>query len=161
MINPLEELRKTNHEHLHRIWKCAQTGNVEELSDEEKLLAKIMLDHDEYHNQFEILDLLHDHKYDVQSEIDPLLHVIFHAVVENQLAARDPIEVYQFYNAMRQNKVSRHETIHCIGTIFSYLIQGVLTGAGSFDDERYRTLLKKLKNKKPERIIPAMEREFA
>jgi hypothetical protein len=160
MINPLSQLRHENHEHLHRIWKRAQTGNVEELSDEEKLLASIMLEHEEYHNQFEILDLLHDHQYDVQSEVNPLLHVIFHAVIENQLAAREPMEVYQFYNAMRQNKVSRHEAIHCIGTIFSYLIQGVLTGTGSFDDEKYRSLLKKLKNRKPDKIVAAMESEF-
>jgi hypothetical protein len=87
--------------------------------------------------------------------------VIFHAVIENQLASREPMEVYQFYNAMRQNKVSRHETIHCIATIFSYLIQGVLTGAGSFDNDKYRSLLKKLKNRKPDKIVPAMEREFS
>ena len=60
MRNPLEDLRKANHEHLHRIWKCAQTGDVEGLSDEEKLRAKVMLEHNEYHNQFEILDLLHE-----------------------------------------------------------------------------------------------------
>lgn len=160
MINPLDQLRQENLDHLHRIWKRAQTGNVEELSDEEKLLSKIMLEHEEYHNQFEILDLLHDHKYDFQSEVNPPLHVIFHAVIENQLASKDPIEVYQFYNSMRQNKVSRHETIHCIATIFSYLIQGVLTGAGGFDDERYRSLLKRLKNREPDKIAPAMEREF-
>ncbi len=90
MTNRLEYLRQANHEHLHRTWKRAETGNMEGLTDEEKLLAKIVLEHDEYHNQFEILGLIRDHKYDFRSEVNPLPHVIFHVVIENQLVSGEP-----------------------------------------------------------------------
>jgi len=92
--------------------------------------------------------------------VNPFLHIILHQIIENQLKERNPIEVFQFFNAMRQNKVSRHEAIHCIATIFSYLLYGVLKEEHPFDLEKYRSLLKRLKNKKPDKIIPALDKAF-
>jgi hypothetical protein len=159
-MNLTQELRKANHEHLHSIWKLARAGASDSLSHEEQGLARIMLEHDEYHNQFEMADLLHDHKYDIESEVNPFLHVIFHQIIENQLEAREPIEAFQFYNTMRQNKVSRHEAIHCTATILSFLLHDVLRDSAAFDLEKYRSLLKKYKNKKPEKLMHALEKEF-
>jgi len=119
-----------------------------------------MLEHSEYHNQFEIADLLHDYKYDPESQVNPFLHIVFHQIVENQLESRDPIEAFQFYNSVRQKKVPRHEAIHCIATILSYLLPDALKGIAPFDIERYRSLLKKLKDKKPEKLMQALEKEF-
>ena len=51
-------------------------------------------------------------------DVNPFLHITIHTVIENQLEARDPIEVLQFYNAMRKKKCSHHDTIHLIGAIF-------------------------------------------
>jgi hypothetical protein len=159
-MNLSQQLRKANREYLHSIWTVAQTGDMDSLSDEDRSLVGIMLEHDEYHNQFEIADLLHDHNYDVESEVNPFLHVVFHQIIENQLESRDPIETFQFYNVMRKNKVSRHEVIHCIATIFSFLLHGVLTGTAEFDIEKYRSLLKRFKNKKPDKLMHALEKEF-
>jgi hypothetical protein len=53
MASVLEELRKLNRELFHSIWKVAQTGHLELLGEEQMRLAKIMLEHEEYHNQFE------------------------------------------------------------------------------------------------------------
>jgi hypothetical protein len=119
-----------------------------------------MIEHVEYHDQFENAELLRDHKYDVKSEVNPFLHVVFHQIIEKQLESREPIEAVQFYNTMRKNKVSRHESIHCIGTIFSYLLFDVLAGTAEFDMEKYRSLLKRYKNKKPEKLVNALEEEF-
>ena len=47
------ELRAVNRKHFYEIWKRAQKGDLETLTEEEKHLAKIMLDHSgEYFNQF-------------------------------------------------------------------------------------------------------------
>ena len=70
-----------------------------------------MIEHeDEFFNQFEVSDLLHDHEYDVDNEANPFLLISLHVVAETQLEIRDPIEVYQFYNAMRAKKCSHHDT---------------------------------------------------
>lgn len=96
-----QELREANHEYLQAIWKLAQAGAFDSLPDEEQRLARIMLEHEEYHNQFETADLLHDHEYDLGSEVNP----------------------------------------------FRY--------------EKYRSLLKKYKNKKPEKLMDALKKEFS
>jgi hypothetical protein len=153
------ELRRLNREHMHMIWEVAKTGDLDVLEAEERQIAEVMIEHqDEYFNQFEMADVLGDHQFDPESETDPFLHVIFHTIVENQLEARDPIEVYQFYNSMRKKKVSRHDTIHLIGAMLTTLVVSTLKGR-VFDLEQYKSLLKKAKDKKPEKIMEWLERE--
>jgi len=160
MASALEELRKFNREHFHWIWKVAQAGDLEALSEEEMGLAKIMLEHEEYHNQFEIADHLSDHEFDVEDETNPFLHITFHQIVENQLEAKDPIEVYQFFNAMRKKKISRHDVIHLIGSILSGLTLICLKEQKEFDLERYRSLLKKYKKRNPDKLPSLIENDF-
>lgn len=153
------EMRRFNREHMHMIWEVAKTGDLDVLGAEERRIAEAMLEHqDEYFNQFEMADVLADHEYDPESETNPFLHVTFHTIVENQLEARDPIEVYQFYNSMRKKKVSRHDTIHLIGAILAPLVVSTLRGR-PFDLEQYKSLLKRAKAKKPEKIMEWIERE--
>jgi len=154
------ELRRLNREHMHMIWEVAKTGDLDVLEAEERQIAEVMLEHqDEYFNQFEMADVLADYEYDPESETDPFLHIIFHTIVENQLEARCPIEVYQFYNSMRKKKVSRHDTIHLIGAILAPLVVSTLLGRRAFDLEQYKSLLKRAKAKKPEKIMEWLERE--
>ena len=128
------ELLKFNHEKLHALWKIVKTGNLNGLSGEEKWLAKVMREHqDKYFNQFEMADLTHDHEYDVDSEENPFLHISFHVIVERQLEAKDPIEVYQFYNSMRGKKYPRHDTIHLIAAMLTPLVFRVMLEGGEFD----------------------------
>jgi len=153
------ELRRFNREHMHMIWEAAKTGDLDVLEAEERRIAEVMLEHhDEYFNQFEMADVLADHEYDPESETNPFLHVTFHSIVENQLEAGEPIEVYQFYDSMRKKKVSRHDTIHLIGAILAPLVVSTLQGR-AFDLEQYKSLLKRAKAKKPEKIMEWLERE--
>jgi hypothetical protein len=161
MTNPFKDLKKASYEYLHLIWKTAQEGDMESLPPEDRLLAKIMIEHEEFHNQFEISDLLHDHKYNTESEVNPFLHIILHQVIENQLESREPIEAFQFYSAMKKNKISRHERIHCMANILIYVMHDVLKGVAAFDLERYNSLLRRYKEKKPDKIAAALEREFS
>jgi len=155
-----ETLRKLNHEYLCKIWQVAKAGDLESLSGEAGRLATVMLEHEEYHNQFEIADHLHDHEYDVDQETNPFLHIAIHTVVENQLEARDPIEVYQFYNAMRKHAVPRHDIVHMIGAIVAPLIFDVKQEGKPFDLGRYVRILKKCKTKKPHKVWDAIEGAF-
>jgi len=153
------ELRKLTRERAHLLWEIAKTGDLNTLSPEDKKMAEIMLEHEEYHNQFEIADLLNEHEYDVDNEVNPFLHVTMHGVAENQLENRDPIEVYQFYNAMRKKKASHHEAVHLILAIFIPLLFHTLKEKMTFDLEEYRSQLKSYKHMKPEKIFSSLEKE--
>jgi len=154
------ELRAVNRKHFHEIWKKAQKGDLEGLTEEEQRLAKIMLDHsDEYFNQFEFADAMADHEYDPGTEVNPFLHVTLHAVAEKQIEARDPIEAFQFYNAMLRNRCSRHEAIHLLLDIMiKYLFQ-TLKEKVHFPLDSYRKALNEYKSRKPEKIIRLLKKE--
>jgi hypothetical protein len=105
-------LKSLTRERFHGIWEAAKAGNDAELNDEDQKLARIMLQHqEEFHNQFEFADVMSGHDFDPEHETNPFLHILLHLVVENQLELRDPIEVYQFHNAMRRKKCDHHEAV--------------------------------------------------
>lgn len=52
------------------------------------------------------------------------------------METRDPIEAYQFFNAMREEKIFRHDVIHLIGLILSFLIYDWLKESKEFDLQR-------------------------
>lgn len=154
------EMRQLSREHLHGIWQKAQRQELEDLTDEERKLGEIMLAHsEEYFNQLEHADLLGDHEFDPDNEVDPFLHITLHAVAEKQLEDRDPIEAFQFYNAMLKNKCSRHEAIHLLITVFTYFLFPVLKEKRPFRLDAYRKILKDYKTRKPERILDLLENE--
>ena len=153
-----ETLRGINRNHFHDIWKKAQNGELQGLTEEEQCLGKIMLDHsDEYFNQFEFADALASHEYDPESEVNPFLHVTLHAIAEKQVTDRNPIEAFQFYNAMLRNKCSRHEAIHLLNIILVKFIFQTLKDRTPFPLDSYRKILKEYKSRKPEKINRLLE----
>ena len=153
-----EALRGINRKHFHEIWKKAQSGELQGLTDEERRLGKIMLDHsDEYFNQFEFADALADHEYDPKTGVNPFLHVTLHAIAEKQVQDRNPIEAFQFYNAMLRNKCSRHEAIHLLNIILIKFIFQTLKDEVSFPLDSYRKILKEYKSRNPKKINRLVE----
>ena len=155
-----KQVRVMHREHMRELWEKAKNNDLDDLDTEQRRLANIMLDHeDEFSNQFEFADATAEHEYDPDTEVNPFLHISIHSVVEKQLEERDPIEAFQFYNAMRQKKVSHHDAIHLIGMILSPLMFGVLKDKKPFDLETYKRLLKKCKTRKPEKIPDLLDKE--
>ena len=155
-----EAFRQLNRENLHRIWRCARDEKLEDLDEEERRLGKTMLQHsEEYFNQFEFADVVADREFDPESEVNPFLHVVLHAVIEKQLEDRDPIEAFQFYNAMVRNKCTRHEAIHLLMAILVRFLFPMLKTHTAFPLNRYSELLKKYKSRKPDKIIGLLEKE--
>ena len=151
-------LREINRKHFHEIWKKAQSGDLQGLPEEEQRLGKIMLDHsDEYFNQFEFADALADHEYDPETGVNPFLHVTLHAIAEKQVQDRNPIEAFQFYNAMLRNKCSRHEAIHLLNIILVKFIFQILKENKPFPLESYRKMLKEYKSRNPKKINRLVE----
>jgi hypothetical protein len=157
----IRELSTVDRDRMHRVWELAKSGNLNMLNAEEKRLGEVMLEHeDQYAKQFEMADILRDHRFDPESEEDPFLHIALHTIVENQLEAKDPIEAYQFFNAMRKKKVSRHDAIHLIAAMLAPLIVSTLKQNKFFDLEKYKSLLKKCKGKKPYKIFSLLDKDL-
>jgi len=155
-----EAFRQLNRENLHRIWRCARDEKLEDLDEEEQRLGQIMLEHsDEFFNQFEFADVVADREFDPESEVNPFLHITLHAVIENQLRDRDPIEAFQFYNAMIKNKCTRHEAIHLLMAILIRFLFPMLKTQSTFPLSRYCEFLKKYKSRKPDKIMGLLEDE--
>lgn len=153
-------LRQLTRENLHRIWRLAQEGGLDRLTEEEQRFGKIMLDHsDEYFNDFEFADIQVDHNFSPGEETNPFLHVTLHAIIEKQLEDRDPIEAYQFYNAMLKNKCTRHEAIHLLSAIFIYFLFPGLKKGERFRLDNYCETLKIYKFRKPDKIMESLHNE--
>lgn len=153
-------LRQVSREEIYELWGRAKERDFEGLDDEKRRICKIMVEHeDEFYNQFEFADLTYDHEYDPDTEFNPFLHVTIHSIVESQLEQKDPIEAYQFYNALRKKKYSRHDSIHFVGQILSCMLFEVMKYQKPFDPETYRKLLKKYKSRNPEKLMDLLENE--
>ncbi len=155
-----KQLRAFHRLEIHELWEKAKKNDLGDLDDEQRMIAKIMLEHeDEYFNQFEFADLTAEHEEDPDTEVNPFMHIMIHSIVENQLRQREPLEAFQFYNALRKKKCSRHEIVHMIGMIFAPMMFDVLKQKQPFDNDVYKSVLKKLKGRKPDRIMKMLDEE--
>ncbi len=156
-----DELKKISRQHMHAIWEIAKNDQLDHLSDEDRLLAQIMLDHeDEFFNDLEFADRLAEREYDPESEVNPFLHITLHTIVENQLREKELVEVNQFYDSMKRQKVSHHDTVHLILGIIAPLMFYVLKNQQEFDTTLYKSLLKKCKGKRPDKILDIIDTTF-
>jgi len=154
-------LKRLSHNHFHEIWQHAKSRKFDGLPSEDQMLARIMLQHeDEYYNQFEFSDLLFDHEYDPDADINPFLHILLHLIIENQLEAKIPREVHDFYQTMKKKKLSHHECIHVLCNILLPFIFYVLKEKKPFDYNMYRSLLKKYRRVNPEEIVDNLEEDL-
>ena len=153
-------LRDGSRTEMSEIWLKARDRDFDGLNDEKQRLAKIMVEHeDELTLQLDQAHLGYDPEQDPDTEYDPFLHVTVHAIVEAQLELGDPIEVVQFFNAMRQKKYHRHDAIHLVGQILIYLIFDMSEYQKLFDLDTYRKLLEKYKSSNPEELMDLLEKE--
>ena len=159
-----EEIRKSlkdlSRTQMSAIWEKAKDRNFKGLDDEAQRIAKIMVEHeDELYRQFEHADLIFDPEVNPDAEYDPFLHISIHSIIEAQLEHNDPLEVVEFFNAMRQKKYSRHDAIHLAGQILTCLIFEMSEHQKPFDLETYRKLLGKYKSRNPEKLMDLLENE--
>ncbi len=142
------------------IWQKAKERDLTGLNEEQQRLAKIMVEHeDDLNLHFENAHLVYDPEQDPDTGYDPFLHLTVHAIIEAQLELGDPIEVVQFFNAMRQKKYHRHDAIHLVGQILIYFIFDVTENQQPFDLDTYRRLLDKYKTCNPQELTDLLETE--
>ena len=75
------------------------------------------------------------------------LHATFHTIVENQLAANEPV-VVETLKRLRDEGLSRHDAVHAIGSVLAAQVYDVLKreqmDTGKDPNEAYATELRKL-----------------
>ena len=154
--------REENRKLFHMLWERAKTEDYSGLDDEQRRIAEALKLHaDEFHNVFEFSDVVPEREFDPEEdEVNPFLHISMHAAVQAQLEARDPIEAFQFYNAMRKKKCSHHDSLHMIAAIMAPLMFRTMKSLMPFDNNRYAALLKKYKSRNPEKIPDLLDAEF-
>ena len=136
-------LRSLNMKEFHSIWEDSKAGKV--LEGDEKVIAHLMKQHPEFHQEFEMADVYADIdlQYDPDKEVNPFLHIAIHSIVENQLAANDPPEVAEFFKRRKYKKETRHETSHMVGLFIMEQIFEILKNGVPFDLDRYKRDLEK------------------
>lgn len=165
MEEPLDdgEYRAENRKMFHVLWERAKTEDYDGLDDEQRRIAESLKLHaDEYHNVFEFADVAEEREFDPEDEdaVNPYMHISIHAAVMGQLEEKAPLEVFQFYNAMRKRKYPHHDTLHLIGAILAPLMFGAMQRLMPFDDDRYVQLLRKYKTRKPEKVWDLLEEDL-
>jgi hypothetical protein len=154
------QLLRLTREHMTKTWQRVRNDDLEDLTDEDLRIARIMQEHKEVlFDEFSIADLNPEYEFDPDSEVNPFLHITVHAIVEKQIEDREPIEAFQFFNAMRRKNCARHDAVHLVGLILTPLIFRVLKNSEPFDLPLYTALLTKYKHRNPARIPGLLENE--
>jgi hypothetical protein len=135
------QLRHYSRQHTATLWQQSQLGV--ELSGEEGRLVKAMREHPEYYDLWHNLEQIGDEDVE-QDGVNPLMHVMFHAVIENQLAEADPAQVNKTLQALMLRGYTRHEAIHQIASVFIEEFHAVLTEQRPYNEKAYVRKLKKL-----------------
>jgi len=139
--NRYRELKSLSRQRLRLIWEMAQMGKI--FDGEDAVLVEALREHPEYYEVWDQVDELSDEEL-VQDGVNPILHVIIHQTVENQLAAKDPPVVHETLERLVRSGLSRHEAIHAIGSVLSVEMWEILKEERPFEEERYERGLQQL-----------------
>ena len=135
------EMKTISRLHLRLLWESAQHGVP--LEGEEARTVQVMREHPEYAALWPRLDELSDAELK-QGGVDPMLHIMIHATLENQLAENDPPVTGEVLEALLAQGLSRHEALHRIGSVLTGEIFGVLKEGRPFDVAGYDRKLREL-----------------
>lgn len=139
--DPMARNKALAREHLRLVWQASQMGG--ELNDEDRRTAEVMREHPEHAHLWERLDRLSDDEI-TKDGTNPILHIMMHTAVENQIARGDPPEAGQVVNALERRGLSRHEAVHRVAEVLSGEIWRVLSEKHPSDPGRYAAKLAEL-----------------
>ena len=139
--DPYRKLKTLTRQRMRLVWESAQLNLP--LSDEDARLVEVMREHPEYSDLWGRLDELPDEEIE-RGGVNPILHVIIHSTIENQIAGGDPKEVRRVVETLMRQGLSRHEAIHRVGSVLSEEIYHILKDDRPFDEPGYIRKLRRL-----------------
>jgi hypothetical protein len=113
----------------------------EATGEEEAIFERVLREHPEYSAELEDWG----RGYDPDTEVNPLMHLLTHQTIEKQLLANTPPEVRQTLDRLMKSGLSRHESIHKIGTAIVGEIYDILQNKKRYNEKRYVNRLKELR----------------
>jgi hypothetical protein len=128
-------LRELSRQRIRIIWEIAGLDESR-LTADERVLVEAMRQHPEYYDLWSRLDQVPDTEFE-RNGANPILHVIIHQTVENQIAANKPPETAQTLEKLLQQGMTRHEAIHTIGSVIARDIFEIMKFQRPFDEQRY------------------------
>jgi hypothetical protein len=138
---PYDEMKSLTRQRADLIWEEAQLGG--ELSDEDARLVQAMRDHPQYADRWGRLGELSDEEIE-RDGTNPIMHIVIHQTIENQLAMGQPAETGQAVEALMQQGLSRHDAIHRVGTVLAEEIYDILKNKRPYDEARFVRKLRRL-----------------
>jgi len=141
--------RKFFRQSVHYLWEVVKAGKLDELSDKERNMAKIILKHKEYADHFENKDILDGREYEAGAAFNPFFHLSIHQMVEDQLASNTPTEAVSFCKAMESKGLSHHDAVHYLMMILIHVVYASTSTGEPFDLVRYKQLLNECRDIEP------------
>jgi uncharacterized protein YoaH (UPF0181 family) len=138
----MEELKRKLRQHMQLVWELSALDE-EVLSSDDQALAEIMQMHSDYYDLWNRLADVTDDEL-AQMETNPILHILVHQIVENQLINQTPPETAETLDQLMQQGLSRHEAVHQIGAVLMEDMSDMVQSNRSFDDQRYVQSLRRL-----------------
>lgn len=138
----MDFLTAQNRARFFEIWKKAEDNLP--MEGEEALFAEIMLEHREHHSFFDLGEAAMSIDFAGRRQTNPFLHTSLHAVVEQQLQARQPVEVEQALLSLIARGESRHDALHRIGGILAQVLYDAVTRNKPIDEADYLSKLREL-----------------
>lgn len=134
-----DALRAFTRARLHEVWQAAKAG--EELEGEDGRMARVLLEHREFHPVWDRIPLIGEREFTVGGS-SPFAHVAFHAAIEDQLDLGDPPELAEALEELMAAGMERHEACHLVANVLTAAVFPVLHGHEDFDASTYRARLK-------------------
>ncbi len=131
----MDFMRAQNRALFFEIWKKAKANLP--IEGEEAIFAEIMLEHREHHPLFDLGEKAFDIDFAARQETNPFLHTSLHAVIEQQLRAREPIETEQAFLSLLARGESRHEAIHRMAGLVAEILFSAVTKNKPIDEAGY------------------------
>jgi len=141
MNDSLEQLKLLSRQIIHQTWQAGQAGV--ELDPKSARMYKIMRQHPRYFLIWDHLDPLTGEQIE-RDGVNPVLHIQFHLIVENQIAEENPKEVRQIIKALVRQGSSRHKAIHAVGNVLAGEIYYMMRDQRVFDEAEYLRKLDRL-----------------
>ncbi|MBN1515374.1 DUF1841 family protein [Candidatus Sumerlaeota bacterium] len=128
--------RQLSRHYIKSVWDIAQR-DIHSLDEEERLLAFIMRDHEEFREVWENMDQHLEKEFQPGVDVDPFLHVTLHHILENQIRSQDPPEVERVFQALKDKGLERPKALHMMGVVLLEHMLQAMEHDDMFDMQTY------------------------
>lgn len=152
-----------DHDYYCQVWKSVKQGEMENLDGKRKILAKLMLEHDQYQYFWEIPHTFAEVELEKAFEMgrtNPDLHIAIETNIAEQVENKNPPEIRQAYDALLAVGTDPHEARHVIGRVWAEMIRDGqrMSEKGLQPDEDFYLRRIRYLAKHPKKVIKDQER---